>query len=143
MNCSDTVTYSQHENLIPMISHNSTPVQASSKMIDIEPLAQGAQELLNFKYATKEMNDLIQTDLERCNDETNEVSQDECALGHDMRECDPVYDGHHAMSYYNNLWEGLTCVRADCPNTGLSFGEMLKKKVKVHYYKLCENYKGN
>ena len=101
------------------------------------------QEPLDFEYATKEINDKLQTDIERCNEKTNDVSKDQCALGHDMRECDPAYDGHHAMSYYNDLWGGLTCVRADCPNAGLSFGEMIKKKVKVHYCKLCESYEGN
>ena len=143
MNCGDTLTYSQPENIIPIISRNSTPVQGTNTKINLESLPTDVQEPLDFEYATKEINDKLQTDIERCNEKTNDVSKDQCALGHDMRECDPTYDGHHAMSYYNDLWGGLTCVRADCPNAGLSFGEMIKKKVKVHYCKLCENYEGN
>ena len=180
MNCGSSVTYSQNENHIPMISNNSTPVQGTNTTINLESSPHDVQEPFDFDDATKEINDKLQTDIERCNDKNIEVSEDECALGqdvrecvtkdindkvqtdiekcndknkevsedkcalgHDMRECDPVYDGHYAMSYYNDLWGGLTCVRADCPYAGLSFGEMIKKKVKVHYCKLCENYEGH
>ena len=63
-----------------------------------------------------------------------------CLVSHDMRECDPEYDGHHSMEYYNDLWGGLSCIMPGCPHAGLSFGQMIKKKIKVFYCKLCENY---
>ena len=143
MNCGPSATDSHNENLIRVISNNSSPVQDINTQINLESLQHDSQEPLEFELATKEINDKLQTDMEMCNHKSDEAVEDQCALGHDMRECDPVYDGHYAMSYYNDLWGGLTCIRADCPNAGLSFGEMIKKKVKVHYCKLCENYEGS
>ena len=47
-----------------------------------------------------------------------------------MRACDPAYDGHYKLSYYDNLWGKVTCVKVGCPNAGLSFGKLIKKKHK-------------
>ena len=66
-----------------MISNNSTPVQGTNTTINLESSPHDVQEPLDFEYATKEINDKLQTDIERCNDKTNEVSEDQCALGHD------------------------------------------------------------
>ena len=82
-----------------------------------------------------------------CDKKSKEVEQGKkrkkhanCLLKHDMRECDPEYDGHHSMSYYDDLWGGLSCIVPGCPHAGLSFGQLIKKKVKGFYCKLCENY---
>ena len=48
---------------------------------------------------------------------------------HDMRSCDPAYDGHYPVSYFDNLCGNVTCVKSDCPNTGLTFGELIKKHI--------------
>ena len=61
---------------------------------------------------------------------------------HDMRECDPAYDGHYNMSYYDNLWGKVTCIKTDCSNAGLTFGELIKRNIKVHYCKDCEEREG-
>ena len=53
--------------------------------------------------------------------------QEQTCKEHDMRECDPAYDGHYSMSYYDNLWGKVTCVKVGCPNAGLSFGKLIKK----------------
>lgn len=70
------------------------------------------------------------------------MSEDVEEHKHDMRECDPAYDGHYNMSYYDNLWGKVTCIKAQCPNSGLTFGELIKKNIKVHYCKDCEEREG-
>ena len=51
-----------------------------------------------------------------------------------MRMCDPDYDGHHKMEYYDDLWGGLVCVKEKCSNKGLSVGQLIKKKIKVQTF---------
>ena len=134
-----------------MVGDDSTVEEGNNKIVRNDTFENNSvnernaydEFMTDFDNASKYINDLMESDMEKCNTSTEEIEVDKCKLGHDMRECDPVYDGHYAMSYYNDLWGGLTCIRADCPNAGLSFGEMIKKKVKVHYCKLCENYEGS
>ena len=60
-----------------------------------------------------------------------------------MRMCDPDYDGHHKMEYYDDLWGGLVCVKEKCSNKGLSVYELVaKKKMRVHYCGNARNYEG-
>ena len=61
---------------------------------------------------------------------------------HDMRSCDPVYVGHYPLSYFDNLCGKVTCIKSDCKNKGLTFGELIKKNIMVHYCKECEEREG-
>ena len=47
-----------------MISNNSTPVQGTNTTFNLESLPPDVQEPLDFEYATKEINDKLQTDME-------------------------------------------------------------------------------
>ena len=134
LNCDHNSPYSQDKNHIGLISPTSNISQTTDGLPDLEPF--------DFDNATETINNMMETDLENCKETEIKDCHEICKLGHDMRECDPSYDGHHAMTYYDDLWGGLTCIKADCPNAGRSFGEMIKMKIKVHYCKLCENYEG-
>ena len=56
--------------------------------------------------------------------------------------CEPAYDDHHPLSYYQSLWGNLTCIKDGCPNKGLSFGQIVKKQIKVHFCKGCKERDG-
>ena len=88
-----------------------------------------------FETITKEANDLIEAELSIINESTK-------LCNHKMVVCDPAYDGHHQMGYYDDLWAGLKWIKKNCKNKGLSFGQLIKKKIKVHYCKYSENYGG-
>ena len=71
-----------------------------------------------------------------------EKGNESCCEVHQIMVCDPEYDGHHKMEYYEDLWGGLVCVKEKCSNKGLSVGQLIKKKIKVHYCKHSQNYEG-
>lgn len=77
----------------------------------------------------------------RREEQSQEPMQHTCKK-HDMRTCDPAYDGHYSISYFDNLCGKVTCVKSDCPNAGLTFGQLIKKHIKVHYCKECEEREG-
>ena len=129
----------------PTVGGESTTEQVNKEMIENDTLNEGNgydEFMTDFDNATNYINDLMKSDMEKCNSSKEEIVLDTCKLGHDIRVCDPDYDGHHAMSYYDDLWSGLSCIKAECSNSGLSFGELIKKKIKVHYCRFCQNYEG-
>ena len=69
------------------------------------------------------VNDLLEKELKEINEN---VEEDVCANGHDIRVCDPSYN-KYSMDYYESLWGNITCVKVDCKNKGKTFGELMKK----------------
>ena len=149
MDCDSNAKTSQVINF-PMVGADSATEQENNKNIEKHIFENNSgnehdgydEFMTDFDNASKYINDLMESDLEKCNTSKEEVELDKCKHGHDVRVCDPDYDGHHAMSYYDDLWSGLSCTKADCSNAGLSFGQLIKKKIKVHYCRFCQNYEG-
>ena len=85
----------------------------------------------------KNVNDLLEKELK----DINENEKDVCANGHDIRLCNPSYN-NYSMDYYQSLWGDITCVKVNCQNKGRTFGELMKKNIRVHVCKMCEIYDG-
>ena len=128
---------------LPMPFRPDTNIELAESLLTFRDIAQVNldDESIHFADIILEKNNTAAQKMpifERFEEKSEDIEEHK----HDMRECDPAYDGHYNMSYYDNLWGKVTCIKVDCPNTGLTFGELIKKNIKVHYCKDCEEREG-
>ena len=128
------------QNITPCIEEESESAQSNlDTVVDNIMEEKDDSSLFSDNEAT---NAKLQSELKHIEEEKRQQANSCEISGHDMREYDPEYNGSYDIKYVDDLFNGLECIDPKCPNKGLSVGKLIKKKIKVHYCKRCENYKG-
>ena len=75
-------------------------------------------------------------------EEMNNKNSDWCNGDHIMTVCDPAYDQHYTLTYFESLVGEVKCVKQNCPNQKFTFGQLVKKGIRMHYCSHCKKIEG-
>ena len=131
--------------LIPQEDMRSTPnspTKHSSDVLDSTPSIENEDSLLGDLDDDTISNDKVTNWLNKELEEMNNKNSDWCNGDHIMCVCDPAYDQHYKLEYFESLVGQVKYTRQNCPNFKFTFGQLVKKGIRMHYCSHCKKYEG-